>query len=242
MFYDKLRLSYGSFMMHHWYFLETIGFAALAGGHIAAPARYDAYVRFGAFVHLGLVVARGFFIATCQPYIMKLRNIVAMTLVIYQVCVCALREFVTTLPVLRVLAIMCILFIVHLVSSFNTKGTYPFIFDKFIGLTLYFASDHQIVNTCILLALLFGVDHLILEPGLMGWNWVFNVYYVCVTWIFIVKEPRDKLKVCGVQACVVVSAGSIILTYVLLSSLFTVCWRCSFDSLLLVVCLSNPKP
>ena len=172
---------------------------------------------------------------------MKLRNIVAMTLVIYQVCVYALREFVTTLPVLRVLAIVCMLFIVHLVSSFNTTDTYPFIFDKFIGLTLYFASDHQIVNTCILLALLFGVDHLILEPGLMGWNWVFNVYYVCVTWIFIVKEPRDKLKVCGVQACVVVSAGSIILTPVLLASLFSVYWRCSFDSLLLVVCLSNPK-
>ena len=87
MFYDKLRLSYGSFMMHHWYLLETIGFAALAGAHIAAPAMYGTYVRFGAFVHLGLVVARGVFIATCQPYIMKLRNIVAMTLVIYQVCV-----------------------------------------------------------------------------------------------------------------------------------------------------------
>merc|ERR1712025_1301319 len=53
---------------------------------------------------------------------------------------------------------------------------------------------YQIVNTCILLALLFGVDHLILEPGLMGWNWFFNVYYVFVTWIFVVKEPRDKLK------------------------------------------------
>ena len=81
-----------------------------------------------------------------------------------------------------------------------------------------------------MLALLFGVDHLTLEPGMIGWNSFFNVYYVLVTWVFIVKEPRDKLKVCGVQAPAVVSVGNITLMLVLLGSILGICWMCSFDS------------
>ena len=53
----------------------------------------------------------------------------------------------------------------------------------------------QAVNTGMLIALMYGADHLTVEPGLIGWNSFFNVYYLIVTWIFIIKEPSDKLQV-----------------------------------------------
>ena len=74
-------------MMHHIYLLEIICFAVMAGSSITAPEQSEWYVRLGCIVHLGIVVLRGVYIVAFKPYIMKLRNMVAMTLVLYQVCV-----------------------------------------------------------------------------------------------------------------------------------------------------------